>query len=258
MARWVSSASRSDSTRPSLGLGLQFGHVGRRGRRRRSEERFENPLAALHDRGPVGVRGHRQDAALSQEAAAARIVEGHLAELGAVDVRDAVVLGEPLVEERVIASSSSTTLRSSRRTLPKNSSVSLRKASRRPSSYRERRRDRASTFRGSAGRATGRRSSGQRVRARVVEHPAHLLLEHRRILSACPWRRGRAARHPECCSTGRTRGARPARNRKSGRRPESRSGGVALHAEEEAGETSIARRAFSMPRSKSPSARPDL
>src|SRR5581483_11916043 len=69
---------------------------------RGAEESLENPLAALHDRGAVGVRRDGEDAALSEDAAAVRVVERDAAVLRAVDVRHAVVLGEALVEEAVV------------------------------------------------------------------------------------------------------------------------------------------------------------
>src|SRR5690606_25512088 len=83
--------------------GLQLRYV-RRGRGRGSAEQIlENPLAALHDGRTVGVGGDGQDAALAQQAAARRTGrQGNLAELRSVDVGDAVVLGETLVEIRVV------------------------------------------------------------------------------------------------------------------------------------------------------------
>ncbi len=49
---------------------LERRHIGRRRRRRRPEHRFEQPPAAQHRRGPVRVRGDRQDAGLTEQAAA--------------------------------------------------------------------------------------------------------------------------------------------------------------------------------------------
>ena len=55
----------------AFGVGvLQRRHVGRRRRRRRAEDVLENPLAAQDRRRAVGVRGHRQDAAVAEQAAA--------------------------------------------------------------------------------------------------------------------------------------------------------------------------------------------
>ena len=58
----------------------------------------------------------------------------HAAEVASVNVRDPVVLGQPLIEEGVVAVQRSITLRSSCTTLPTNNSVSLRMAARRLSS----------------------------------------------------------------------------------------------------------------------------
>ena len=77
-------------------------HVRRRRRRRRAEQHFHHPLAAQHRRGAIGVRRQRQDAAVAEQAAPPRVRIRHLAELVADDVRDAVVLREPLVDERVV------------------------------------------------------------------------------------------------------------------------------------------------------------
>ena len=101
-ARCCSIASRMVSILPSLAFRLQVENVGRRRRRRRAQQVLENPLAALHHRGPVGVRRHRQDAALPQQPAAVGIGQRHPAELRAVDIRDAVVLGQALIEEGVV------------------------------------------------------------------------------------------------------------------------------------------------------------
>ena len=82
---------------------LERRHVRRRRRRRRAEDVFEDPLAADHGRGAGRVRGHRQDAPLAEQAAPHAVVaELDAAEVAAVDVRDAVVLGQALVQERVV------------------------------------------------------------------------------------------------------------------------------------------------------------
>ena len=76
----------------------EFRHVGRRRWRRRAEEVFQNPFAALHRRGARGVRRERENAALREQTAARRALQRDAHELVARDARDAVVLGEPLVE----------------------------------------------------------------------------------------------------------------------------------------------------------------
>src|SRR2546423_14224513 len=84
--------------RAGEGLALvKVGHVGRRRRRRRAEELFENPLAAFHRRGACWVRCERENAGLSEQAAA---IAWRLdfSELRAVDAVDAVMPGEAGVD----------------------------------------------------------------------------------------------------------------------------------------------------------------
>src|SRR5438094_578652 len=73
----------------------------RRRRRRRSEQRFHDPLAALHRRRTIRYGGLHQDAALTQNAAPL-VGHRHAAELAADDVRDPVDLGDAFVDERVV------------------------------------------------------------------------------------------------------------------------------------------------------------
>ena len=82
---------------------LERRHV-RRGRRwRRAEDVLEDPFAADHGRRAGRVGGHGQDAPLAEQAAPHAVVaELDATELAAVDVRDAVVLGQALVQERVV------------------------------------------------------------------------------------------------------------------------------------------------------------
>ena len=49
-----------------------------------------------------GIRGHHQDRALAKQAAAGAIGKRDLAESLAVDPAHAVVIGEPLIEERIV------------------------------------------------------------------------------------------------------------------------------------------------------------
>ena len=51
------------------------GHVGWRRRRRCTEDVVEQPAAAQHRRGAVWIRRHRQDAALTEQAAPYAVVE---------------------------------------------------------------------------------------------------------------------------------------------------------------------------------------
>src|SRR5262249_46231043 len=72
---------------------------------RRAEQVFKNPFAPLHYRRAVGIRGYGQDAALSQQSSpigAVRIAQRDAAELRAVDATNAVMFGQPLIQESVV------------------------------------------------------------------------------------------------------------------------------------------------------------
>ena len=101
-ARCCSSALAHRHRLAALAVFLERRHVRRRRRRRRAEDVLQNPLAAQHRRRAVGIRRDGQDAALAEQAAAVLVGERHAAELAAVDVRDAVVARQPLVDERVV------------------------------------------------------------------------------------------------------------------------------------------------------------
>src|SRR4051812_29495978 len=82
---------------------IEGGHVGGRWRRLGADKVLQNPVAANHGGGARGVRSDRQDAAVAEQAAAmALVVERDAAELAAEDVRNSIVLREPLVEKRVV------------------------------------------------------------------------------------------------------------------------------------------------------------
>ena len=84
-------------------LFLQLGHVCRRRRRCRAENVFQDPLAADHRRGPVRTRRPGQNRALSQQPAAHAVAgKRNLPEALAIDAGNAVVLRQPLVQERVV------------------------------------------------------------------------------------------------------------------------------------------------------------
>ncbi len=81
----------------------QWRHVRQRRRRRRPEQVLENPLAADDRRRPIGIRRHRQNASLSEQTAPLAVRrERHAPEVLALDVRNAVVRGQALVDERVV------------------------------------------------------------------------------------------------------------------------------------------------------------
>ena len=59
-------------------------HVGRRWRRRRAEKVVEHPFAADHGRGSIAVRRDRENAALTEQAAARLVGDADAAEVAAV------------------------------------------------------------------------------------------------------------------------------------------------------------------------------
>ncbi len=76
--------------------------VGRRRRRRGAENVLQDPFAA-NDRGrPRRVRRQGQDAAVSEQSFPRIVGHRDAPELAAVDVRDSIVPGQPLVDERVV------------------------------------------------------------------------------------------------------------------------------------------------------------
>ena len=137
LARCISIRSRVVSMLAVLRFGrlLERRDVGRRRRRRRAEQHFHHPLAAQHRRGAVGERRLHQHAALAEQAAARVVgiltrrncVAGHVREC-----RSAAPAARSRTCSRRVNSSS--TLRSSRTRLLKNSSVSRRIAAARLSS----------------------------------------------------------------------------------------------------------------------------
>ncbi len=82
-------------------LFVEVGHVGGGRGRRRVEQVVQDPLAAQHRRGPRGIGGHGQHAALRQHSAARRAGQVHAAEFRSGHARDAVMAREALVEERI-------------------------------------------------------------------------------------------------------------------------------------------------------------
>src|SRR3569833_2070261 len=93
----------------SYGLGLlaihvflQRFHARRRRMWRCARDVLQNPGAPLHRRGAVRVGGPHEEAALAEQAPTIRIRERHTTELLALDVRDTVLAGQPLVYERIV------------------------------------------------------------------------------------------------------------------------------------------------------------
>src|SRR5690606_37683122 len=85
------------------GILLKRWHVRRRRGRGSTDEILENPVPSNHRRGAGRVRGDGQNAAVPEQSASLTIIaQFDPAEAAAVNVRDAVVLGETFVEVRVI------------------------------------------------------------------------------------------------------------------------------------------------------------
>ena len=84
---------------------FQWRNVRRRLRRRRAENIFQNPDAALYRRrAEILLPCDRQKTSLAEQSAAVVHFrpERHTAELSAVDVRNAIVFREPFIHERVV------------------------------------------------------------------------------------------------------------------------------------------------------------
>src|SRR5262249_62044673 len=70
---------------------------------RRAKHVFQNPAAARHRRSPCADGADSQETALPQNAAPrARCRQGDTAEVAATNVRNTVVLREPLIYKRVV------------------------------------------------------------------------------------------------------------------------------------------------------------
>jgi hypothetical protein len=81
---------------------FQRRHVRRRWRRRRAEQIFQEPLAALHRRRPVRIRRHHQESTLAQYSFARVIAQSDAPEMRAINVRYSVVPRQTFVDVGVI------------------------------------------------------------------------------------------------------------------------------------------------------------
>ncbi len=239
-------------------------HVRRRVRRRHAQERLQEPLAARDRRRAGRVRRHRHQRALAQQAAAhvERRRQRDPAELRPVDVRDAVVLGQPLVDERVVG-----------RQQVHDAAVLVDDAA------EEQLRSRAGTPARRLSSKSGKMSTTGSLAAQAADVPATGPVKFatsasdrgsasmRRTCASStagsfsrPARRRRSARRPECCSTGRTPGARPsARSQMRIRAAGGYGGRLRLAAIDELGirEQALQRRLRCRRRSRPPLGRPD-
>ena len=191
----------------------------RRRGRRGAQQVLQNPFAALHHGRPVGIRGHRQNAALPQQPAAVRIGQRHTAELRSVNIRvcrsapPAAGSGRcnshPAVPSRdgLRAARSGRTARSLRRKPSRRALVEFGE-------------DFGVGF-GHCQVAQVEPLPGEVIhqRVRFGGRPTCAALRRiaPRVRAACLFRPVRASARRECCSTGRRRAARPARNRSAGK-----------------------------------------
>ena len=210
------------SASPLSSFSRSGGHVGRRRRRRRAEEVFEQPLAANHRRRAVRVGRHRQDAARAPAGRpGASSVSGDAPEVTAVHVRNAVVPRQPLVDEGVVRRQQV----ADAAVLPQ---LALEEQLASPRATPARRLSSNSGNSSGSGDACCRFRShshwpakllDERLRARIGQHAPRPAARARADRSASPFGHLAAARRPECCSTGRTTAATPARDRSAGTAP---------------------------------------
>ena len=151
---------------------------------------------------------------LAEQTAAAVVGQRHAAEVVAVDIRDAVVPRQPLVEERVVGGEQvDDAAVVADLAVDEELGLALHGVAQ-------------IVVEIGKGLGIGRSRADvpqqqplpgevldERARARIVEHPRDLLVEHLRRRAACRAPPDRAVLRPGCCSTGRTTAARRARYR---------------------------------------------
>src|SRR5947199_6047112 len=81
---------------------FQLRNVGWWRRGRRAQEVLQNPFAALYRRGTRGIRSHREDAGLSEDATPLIACQMNFLKLIAADAVDAVMPSQTLVQKREI------------------------------------------------------------------------------------------------------------------------------------------------------------
>ena len=209
LVRCASSRCRSEVAFTASGSFSRFVSMPGGGTgRRRAEQVFENPPAAVHGGGPRGHRRDRQHAALPQQPAPRAVrVERDAAEVAAVNIRDAVVARQPFVHERVVGVDQID-----------DASVfaddALEEhlgfaAKRLPQVLVEVLRGGLHARRARAGRATARQSCSSAPPTSDRRASASPAASRTLGSRSCPLPPPPAARRPECCSTERTTGATP-------------------------------------------------
>ena len=180
--------------RPHLGDLLavlrQAGHVRRRLGRRRAEQCLQHPLAADDRRGAVRKRRDGENRALAEQAAARAVVgQRHAAEVDALHVRDAVVLRQPLVDERVVGGQ-----QVDGRPVFADDAVeeqlhlALEGQRQRVAVVGKEERIGHDVGQPAQRQPLPGEVGGEGLGARVGQHPPRLPLEHRRLVQACPSR----------------------------------------------------------------------
>ena len=214
--RCASIRSRSDRGCAVGAALLQRRHVGRRRRRRRAEHVLEQPSCRAA-RARCGWDTTSPSGCCAWPSRPPRLpsAKRHAPEVAAVDVRNPIVPGQPLVDERVVGRQqfdhAAVLAQLAADEQLASPAATPRAGSRRTPETRRRRAPRRRACRSSshwlAKLSTSACERGSR------EHPPHLLLEHRRIAAACRDRRIAAARRPGCCSRERTTAATRGRDR---------------------------------------------
>ena len=164
---------------------LERWNIRRRIRRTHAENVRHDPLASRDRRRSLRLGRRRQEGALAEQPAPHVHLgaERHAPELAAVDVRDAVVSGQPFVDERVV-----------RRQQIDHAAVFTNDAVEEqlhftPHGLAQRvvevgiqHRQRAGALQAAQVEPLPGKVDGQRLRSRIAQHAARLLLEHLRIL----------------------------------------------------------------------------
>ena len=193
---------------------LEIRHDGRRRQRRRVQQIRDDVLPAQHGRGARGDRGHRQDAAVAQQAAPIRIRHRHAPEARAVDPADAVVPRQPLVDERVVGiqqiERAAVLAHDAREQQLGFAAQRLADVVVEVGEQQHVRRDLVQVAQLQP--LTGERVH-QRVGARIRDHAPHLRVEHAGRAQPAGDRQVQQVIVRECCSTGRTTAGSPARGR---------------------------------------------
>ena len=176
----------------------------------------QNPFAAHGRRRAVRVRRRRQDAALAEQAPPRLVGHRHAPEVAAVDVRNLVVLGQPLVDERVVGRQQiEHVVVLAHDAVEEQLGLALKRLPQVVVEVREQIVRSAPSCAGSAAAATARRSCSTSA-SDASDRRASGAPAARAPPAVCnlPCAGQRPAAHrPECCSRERTRAAMPARNR---------------------------------------------